>query len=111
MLEPSNCQTAECIPSCHPPWINEMNNIPRFQEFEVVYGWDVAASARGYMLRLEQKSVGWLMDLMAMFYGTGDLVVDFCAGIMAVPKACLLLSEYRRFVGCKSDEGSVKQAL
>lgn len=43
--------------------------------------------------------------------GPDDLVVHFCGGTIAVRKACMLLSEHLRFVGCENDKGCVKEAL
>lgn len=88
-----------------------MNSILLLQQFEVMNGSDVAASGRRYMLRPEQKSVGGMIDFVEKFSGPGDLVVNFCPGIIAVQKACLLLSEHRHFLGCQLDECSVKDAL
>lgn len=69
MLEHSNYQTARCPLSFHLPQTNDMNNIPRFQRFEVVYGLDIAARGRCLILRLQHKSVELVMDLVAKFSG------------------------------------------
>lgn len=63
------------------------------------------------MLQTEQNSVGLMMHFMARISNPEDLVADFCTETMAVGKECLLLSEHRRFVGCKNDECCVKEAL
>lgn len=66
-----------------------MNSTPRLQRLEFVYVSVVAASARHLMLRPEQKSLVWMMDSVAKFSGPKEQVVDFCAGTLAVAKACL----------------------
>lgn len=56
------------------------------------------------MRRQNQKIIGCMMDLMARFSILGDLVVDFSAGLSAVERACVLLSEPVRFTGCEKLE-------
>lgn len=111
VLERSNSQTAGCIPSCNPPWTTEMKNTPRLQGFQFVYRLAVEGGGRRLTLRAEQKIVGWMMDLMAIFSRPVHLVADFGVRTLAVAILCLLLSEYRHFVGCKMDEGCVQDAV
>lgn len=67
-------------PSCHSPWSHEMNNDPCSEQFEVVYGFEAAASKRCLMPGAESKSVRWIMDLVANFSDPTDLVVTFVGG-------------------------------
>lgn len=62
------------------------------------------------MIPLEQKSVRWMMDLVAVLFDQGHLVVHFCARRMAGAKEFLLLCDHQCFVGCKIDEAFVKEA-
>lgn len=63
------------------------------------------------MLGPKQESIRWMMDFGAKFSGLWYLVVDIDAGTIAVAKACMHLSQHMHFVGCKMDEGCVKEAL
>lgn len=61
----SNYQTACDILSCHPKLTNKLSDISRLQHSEVLFGLDVGVSGAPLMFRLELKSVGWMMDLVA----------------------------------------------
>lgn len=52
-----------------------------------------------------------MMDLATNSFDTGDLMVEFSAGIIAVAKAGLLLSKHQQFAGSKINGGYIKEAL
>lgn len=78
-----------------------MNNIPRVSPEEIVFCSDPACSGKRMMVRPEQKSASWMMDIMSKFSRPEKLVVDTCAGTMSTAKACLALPQHGRFVGCE----------
>lgn len=49
------------------------------------------------------------MDLMAWFFGLGDLTVDLSAGTIAIATACLLLSEHWPSVGGEEAEECIRE--
>lgn len=53
VLQRYSHQTERCIPSSHPPWPKEMNNIPQWERFEVVYIWNVATREKCFIPRPE----------------------------------------------------------
>lgn len=65
---------------------------------EAMHGSNVAAPGSCLMLHLEQKSMGWITNLVAKLSGPKDLLVDFCAGTIAVTNLYMLLSEHRNVV-------------
>lgn len=51
------------------------------------------------MLRLGQRSVVWITDLLPKFFRAGELRLDTSAGTVVTAKIFLQLSEHGRFVG------------
>lgn len=69
-----------------------------FQQVEVVWSSD----------RNRRASGGWF-NLRPSSLGLADLVRDFWAVTMEMANDFLLLSEHRRFCGCRKEEGCVKE--
>lgn len=104
-----NHYNAEFIPSGPQLWTDDMKSIRRLQRF-VYYVWkDDTAKERCLKLRPERNSAECMMDLVAILLTKEDMAVESSAGVMEVPKTCLLLSEQRTFVDCKTDGGYVKR--
>lgn len=59
----------------------------------------------------ENRTFRWMMDLVAKFSDSKDLVTDFCGGSIAEATPCLLLSGHQLFVGGRKNEGCVKKSL
>lgn len=97
------------VPATQPGWVNVVDNIPRPDPDEVVYDTQTGRSRR-LKMRAEQKSVRWMMDIIARMTRPGDLVVDFTAGTFPVMKACMQLPQHRRFIGCDKDHHCVAAA-
>lgn len=55
------------------------------------------------LLRVEQKQIALLQELISRFSQPGDLVVNFTAGTFSKIIACFSLEEHLRFVRCDND--------
>lgn len=51
----------------------------------------------------EQKNVLSLKDLAGKLTRGDDLVTDFCTETCSTAKACILLNQHRKFVGCEGN--------
>lgn len=96
---------ARHVPSTYPGWVNCVDNIPRPEPDEIIY--ESADSDTRTVVRQEQKSVRWMMDIIERMTKPGALVVDFTAGTFPVMKACMSMPMHRKFVGCDLDDTCV----
>lgn len=87
------------------------NNIPRVPVHERLFNAAPGSSGNKVLLRPEQKSIDWMMDLVSKFTKPGELVVDNCTGTSATAKPCMLLPQHRRFVGCAKDSDCFQEVL
>ena len=90
------------------PYNNTMDNVkgPLQGERIMIRG----NKGRSRQLRAEQKGLAFMMELIERFSQPGDQVVDLCAGTFSTGLACLLLPQYRSFVGCDNDLACVQVA-
>ena len=111
-LEKINYGRSGTIRSVHPGTCNEMNNIPRVPNNEKIF---LPSHSKQMgprqMLRPEQKSRQWMMDIIEKFTKPGDLVVDPCAGTFSVAMACMLMPKHRKFVGCDKDDSCLENSM
>ena len=63
------------------------------------------------MLRPEQKPIALLRHLIRQFTVPGDIVMDLFSGTFSTARACISVSEQRRFIGCEIDESCYNIAL
>lgn len=85
-------------------WVTKpMNNIAPVPPEEQVLCALTDSPQKKMMLKSEQKSVEWTMDLACKLWNTVDLVLDTCTATLATARACSQLSEHRHFVGCEKD--------
>lgn len=98
-------------PSSYPGFTNEMNNIGKLPHEEIVFRQQCGDSGRKSMARPEQKNVSWMRDVIRKFTKPGMVVVDCCAGTLAVGKAGLSLPEHRRVILCDVDSDVVRQSM
>lgn len=80
---------------------NAINNILYVPPEEEKFCELVDSSGKKVLVRPDQKSVEWMMDLVFKFCNAGDLALDTCAGTSASVKPCLQLLEYCRPVECE----------
>lgn len=78
-----------------------MNNTSRVLPEENIFNDSTDGTENKVILRLEQKSVEWMMDSLSKFYTAKELVLDTWGYTSASAKACLRLPEYCRFLGYK----------
>ena len=83
------------------PLTNTMDNVPGPKSGEYVITRDDARRTR--RLRNEQKSLAFMKELIEKFSQPEELVVDLCSGTFSPALGCLLLSKYRKFIGCERD--------
>lgn len=111
-LQKINYGHSGTIRSVHPGTCNEMNNIPRVPNNEKIF---LPSHSKQMgprqMLRPEQKSRQWMMDIIEKFTKPGDLVVDPCAGTFSVAMACMLMPKHRKFVGCDKDDSCLENSM
>lgn len=62
-------------------------------------------------LRSEEKNKAQVEYIVQKPTRPGKLVVDACGGTYAVFKACMLLINNRRFIGCEVRSDSVTEAM
>lgn len=60
------------------------------------------------ILRPEQENDGLMKDLVRKFSEPGDLVLGELLGTLSTAKACPLMENNKRFVGCGKDSYCVK---
>lgn len=53
------------------------------------------------MVRLEQKSAGWMQNLDNSFLKPGELETNLFSGTFAIAKACLELPRHVDYVDCE----------
>lgn len=63
------------------------------------------------LLRLEQKSVKWLMDPVFNLYKVGELVLNTFHGTLATVNAGLQLPEHHRFAEFEKDFACFQDTL
>lgn len=63
------------------------------------------------LLRLEQKSVEWLTDLVFKLCDAVEPVLNTCDGKFATAKARLQLPERRGDIGCETNTSCSKDAI
>ena len=82
------------------PYNNTMDNVKGPLQGERI----MIRGDKGFkQLRPEQKGLAFMMELIERFSQPGDQVIDLCAGTFSTGMACLLLPQYRTFVGCDKD--------
>lgn len=85
--------------------------VPRSPQDEREFQAGFSASFSKLLIRLEQKNMLWMMDIISKFAAPSGLVVDSCAGTFSVAKASMFLAQHRRFVGCDSDSKCIALSL
>lgn len=60
-------------------------------------------SDREPMVKLEQKIISLIKDLLFASSNPGQLVLDHFAATMSTANGCLLTEVHRRFIGCAKD--------
>ena len=98
------------IQSRHAPCTNcidEINPIGRSERVRVPN----TEGSRFKHLRLEQKSIRLLQELVGRYTKPGDIVVDCFAGTLVAAKACLQMEKHRIFIGCDRDSQCVEDAM
>lgn len=84
-------------------WTNDMKKILR------VFSWKQMFRASGdilgemMMLRLVQKSVEWLRDVVSKFHNVGEPVLDIYGGTFERAKLSTQLPDYYTCVGCQKN--------
>lgn len=63
------------------------------------------------LLRPEQRSVEWIMDLVTKFCKAKELMLDSCACAFATLKAFLKRPKHRKLAGCVKDSACFQCAL
>ena len=86
--------------SRHPAWINIIENVPKLEDGEMLKHAD-APKSKFVPLRLEQKPVRLLMELIYDLNQPGEYVVCMFSGTFSTGVACLSLKMYRIFVRCE----------
>lgn len=61
------------------------------------------------MLRLEQKPVVLMQDILRSYSKLGAPVFDQCLATGATAKACLAENKHRKYISCDQDSACVRQ--
>lgn len=85
--------------------------IPGVSLVEWLFSKSMKSFGKKKMLRLEQKFIELIMDLVFKFCSAGELVHVTCAGLLVNAKACLQLAEHQQFVECEKDSASFREVL
>lgn len=105
-----NYYATSLIPSGHPWWANDMNNVPCLVVEQIIYSKQLSDSGYQTMLRPEQMSVN-LIQKICYLTKPGDLVLDMCCVTIATGRACLFLQQNRRLVECDRDQNFLAKAM
>lgn len=88
----------------HSGWANLMSSIPRKPTEKMLKRDEgISRAGRRTLWRPEQKSVSSMNDLVQKFSRPGDVTMSFWAGTCFTAKACMLLSQHRKFVRSEVD--------
>lgn len=86
----------------NPWWSNTKANVSSISPEERLFSESPGCLEKRLLLRPEQRSVEWMMDLVSKFCKAGGPVLATCASTSATAKAYLQPPEHRRFVGLSS---------
>lgn len=90
---------------------NAMNSILRVSPEPRVFNASSSSSGKNMVLRIVQKSMEWVVDLVFKFCKAKALVPDTCADTLVTGKTCLMLPEYCRFVGSEKSSTCFQNAM
>lgn len=79
----------------HLGWTNELNNVPRRRQYEIVWKGQRLDLRFRKMLQTEQKSTDLLQEIIYKSTKPGDVISDACCRSIATGRACLLLPRNR----------------
>lgn len=88
-----------------------MSSIPRAPPQEQVFSVTSDIFKNKMILRLDQKLLEWIIDLVSNFSRAGGLVLDIRAGTLETTNASLQLSEHCRLVEREQDSVCFQYAV
>lgn len=90
-----NNNAMSLILSAHLGWMNELINVPRTRQNEIVYKSYLPESEYRKLLRPEQKTTGWLQDITSGFSKPGNVPLGACSETIPTSRAFLRLLQHR----------------
>lgn len=79
---------------------NQISKGPSLLYDECVFRTGLKAYGSMALLCSKQKNLVSMNDINRKFSPHGRLLVDYCDGRLSVARTCMLLTQYRRLVGC-----------